>query len=470
MKIVLPVHHFPPRYSAGAELYTFRLALWLQAHGHQVEVVCVEAIDQGRPDELSAALDRYEGIPVWRLSFNLSGEETSTHIHYAHPLPGKWFADYLQRNRPDLVHFQAGYLIGVASMEAVAAAGIPMALTLHDYWFLCPRITLQRWDKSLCEAIPDDPAGCAWCMLLEKRRFRMADRMTGGLAGKTAQALALSDRRQWVADRRERLLASLQLPGAVIAPSRFLAERFAPFVPTERLYVSGYGLNLAPFHDNRRPTSDGVLRIGFTGQIASHKGVHLLVEAFRMLHTNGRLAELHIHGGLDAKHTYARDYINRLRQLAGNDARIHFEGRFENTRVADVLSGLDVTVVPSTWYENSPLAILESRAAGTPVVTAALGGMAELVRDGVDGLHFRSGDAADLARQLQRLLDEPDLLPRLRAGVARHVPRSIEDEMQQLMGIYQDLVSQPTHHNLATEVAPKESALSAVSTAIPEAV
>ena len=452
MKIVLPVHHFPPRYSAGAELYTFRLARWLQSHGHLVKVVCVEAIDQGAPGELRATADRYEGIPVWRLAFNLGSEENSARVHYDNPLPGEWFANYLQRARPDLVHFQAGYLIGVASMEATAAAGIPMALTLHDYWYLCPRITLQRGDGSLCETIPDDPAGCAWCMLLEKRRFRLADRMTGGLAGQVAQSLVSDDRRRWVATRRERLTAALALPGAVIAPSRFLAERFAPFVRPERLHVLRYGLDLAPLHGgHRRPITDAT-KIGFIGQITSIKGVHLLIEAFKLLRAESRPIELHIYGGLDAKQAYARNYINRLHQLAGNDARIHFEGRFENARVAEILSGLDVTVVPSTWYENSPLAILESRAAGTPVVTAALGGMAELVRDGVDGLHFQPGDAADLARQLQRLLDEPDLLPHLRAGVVRNAPRSIEDEMQQLMEIYQGLVPQSTRHNLARPI------------------
>ncbi len=422
------------------------------AAGFGVEVVCVEAIDQGEPGELRATADRYEGVSVWRLAFNLGSEENSARVHYDNPLPGEWFADYLQRARPDLVHFQAGYLIGVASMEATAAAGIPMALTLHDYWYLCPRITLQRGDGSLCETIPDDPAGCAWCMLLEKRRFRLADRMTGGLAGQAAQSFALGDRRQWVAARRERLAAALALPGAVIAPSRFLAERFAPFVRPERLHVLRYGLDLAPFHGGHRSPATGATKIGFIGQITSIKGVHLLIEAFKLLRAESRPIELHIYGGLDAKQAYARNYINRLHQLAGNDTRIHFEGRFENARVAEILSGLDVTVVPSTWYENSPLAILESRAAGTPVVTAALGGMAELVHDGVDGLHFRPGDASDLARQLQRLHDEPDLLPRLRASVARNAPRSLEDEMQQLMEIYQGLLSQSTRHDLARPI------------------
>jgi glycosyltransferase involved in cell wall biosynthesis len=74
-------------------------------------------------------------------------------------------------------------------------------------------------------------------------------------------------------------------------------------------------------------------------------------------------------------------------------------------------------------------------------VTAALGGMAELVRDGVDGLHYASADAADLARQLQRLLDEPELLPTLRSGVT--MPRTIDDEMCQINTIYQQLAPRP---------------------------
>jgi glycosyltransferase involved in cell wall biosynthesis len=164
----------------------------------------------------------------------------------------------------------------------------------------------------------------------------------------------------------------------------------------------------------------------------------LLVEAFRALQPRGRPVELHINGGLEAR----PDYVSRLRRLAGGDERIHLHGRFDNVRAAEILSGLDVAVVPSIWYENSPLAIMEAHAAGTPVVTAALGGMAELVRDGVDGLHFAPADAADLARQLQRLIDEPELLPVLRAGVT--MPRGIEDEMRQLARIYQNLVDQPS--------------------------
>jgi glycosyltransferase involved in cell wall biosynthesis len=98
------------------------------------------------------------------------------------------------------------------------------------------------------------------------------------------------------------------------------------------------------------------------------------------------------------------------------------------------MARLDVTVVPSIWYEVGPLSMLESFAAGTPVVASPLGNMADLLQDGINGLHFRPGDEGHLAQQLQSLIDQPSLLERLRAGVKP--PRSIDDEMQQLITIY----------------------------------
>jgi glycosyltransferase involved in cell wall biosynthesis len=436
MNIVLPVHHFPPRYSAGAELYTFRLARWLQEHGHQVEVVCVEAIDRHESGELQAIKDRYEGTVVWRLAFDMA-RGADFRWTYDNPLLNEWFTSYFRRHRPDIVHSQAGYLIGATPIITACAAGIPTALTLHDYWFLCPRITLQRGDGSLCETIPDDPAGCAWCMRLESRRYRLPEKLSAGLAGRVAQAISLGSGRREIADRRARLFAALGLPDVVIAPSRFMAETFAPFIAPERLRIAGLGLDLAPFIGLRRAAPDGTLRIGFTGQIAPHKGVHLLIEAFRKLQLRGQPIKLHIYGGLESH----PDYVARLRKLAAGDQRIQFQGRFENMRAAEILGQLSVAVVPSIWYENSPLAILEAHAAGTPVVTAALGGMAELVRDGVDGLHFAPASAADLARQLQRLIDEPELLALLRGGV--RMPRSIDDEMRQIGVIYNQLAAHP---------------------------
>lgn len=433
MKILLPVHHFLPRYTAGAELYTYRLARWLHRQGHSVEVVAVESVEHEMTDILNVTSDTFDGIPVHRLHFDREAGERSW--EYDNPLIGAWFARYLEQMRPDLVHFQAGYLMGVAPLRAAVAAGVPTVLTLHDYWFICPRWTLLRGDGALCNAVPDDPAECAWCLQLDRRRFRLPEQATGGRFGQILRRSGFDPGREHIALRRKALLSALASPDAVIAPSRFLADQMRAYVPQDRLHISRYGLDLTPFSNVQHHEERQTLRIGFVGQIMPHKGVHLLIAAFQQLQARSRRIELHIYGGLTANPAY----VTRLRRLAGKDPRIHFHGRIENTSVPATLASLDVAVVPSTWYENSPLAIMEAHAAGTPVVTANIGGMAELVRDGVDGLHFRFNDAADLASVLQRLINEPDLLPRLRSGVQK--PRSIEDEMVQILAIYNDAIA-----------------------------
>ncbi|MEZ4641109.1 MAG: glycosyltransferase family 4 protein [Caldilineaceae bacterium] len=430
MKITIPVHHFPPQYSSGAELYSYRLARALRRRGHDAQVVTIEAIDQGAPDQLSVAQDVYDGIPVWRLSFDIFRSPQRRIWDFDNALIGAWFADYLKQEQPDLIHLQAGYLIGVAPVNAATAANVPLVLTLHDFWYLCPRHTLQRGDGSLCTQIPASPAGCVWCRKLEQKRYQLADQLSGGIAGQVMQNLALKDETAIVAERRSRLSEALRHVDAVIAPSQFMADQFAQDVAADRMHVLRYGL--APFQpaQTQRSHSGDTLHIGYTGQIAPHKGVHLLVKAFRNLRTQARAAQLHIYGGLESY----PEYVTHLRKLAADDPRIHLHGRFAGAQLPEVLATLDVVVVPSTWYENSPFAIMEAHAAGLPVITAALGGMAELVRHEVDGLHFQAGDAQDLAIQLQRMLDDADLAPQLAQRI--QPPMSIDAEVDRLLEIY----------------------------------
>jgi glycosyltransferase involved in cell wall biosynthesis len=272
-------------------------------------------------------------------------------------------------------------------------------------------------------------------MRLDGRGAQLADRLTGGAAG-VMEARVNSKGRQRMGARRESLLPALRLPQAVIAPSHFLAEQFRPHVVPERLHVLRYGLDTERLRVTPTRADDGTLRLAYIGQVAAHKGVHVLVDALRALPPGKRPVHLTIYGDLEQHAAYSR----KLRALVGDDPRIELAGRFDNRRLAAVLGGCDATVVPSLWYENSPLAIMEAHAAGRPVLTSDLGGMAELVRNEVDGLLFRPGDAADLARQIGRLRDEPGLLARLRAGV--HMPATIADEMDELDRIYATLLQQ----------------------------
>jgi glycosyltransferase involved in cell wall biosynthesis len=181
-------------------------------------------------------------------------------------------------------------------------------------------------------------------------------------------------------------------------------------------------------------SQNGRLRIGYIGQIAPHKGVHVLLMAVRQLENADGRWELRIYGDT----TRFPRYAEHLRRIAGEHPRIRFEGQVENRHIPAILANLDVLVVPSLWYENAPLTILEAHAAGVPVVASDLGGMAELVRHEEDGLRFRPGDDRDLARQIRRLLDEPDLVARLRQGIGR--ARLVSDEVAELLTVYQQIL------------------------------
>jgi glycosyltransferase involved in cell wall biosynthesis len=186
------------------------------------------------------------------------------------------------------------------------------------------------------------------------------------------------------------------------------------------------------FPTNGRGGRPPRIRFGYIGALHPHKGIELLLEAFQGL---GDRASLHVHGSVFASRV-ARNYRRRLRPRQASN--VVFHGAYDNDRIGEIFETLDVIVVPSLWYENSPLTIQEAFIGGVPVITADSGGMAELVRDGVDGLQFRQGDAADLRHKMRQVINEPELLDRLRKGIPSVL--GIEEHADELRDRYQELL------------------------------
>jgi glycosyltransferase involved in cell wall biosynthesis len=449
MKIVLTIHHFPPNYSAGAEIYTCRLAQWLVRHGHEVEVVCVESIAHVGDGEIEYRHEIYEDVSVWRLYFNLERAPDPFRWSFENPAIEDWLAQFLRQVQPDIVHVNSCYLLSAGTIKAVKAQLFPLVVTLHDFWFVCPRITLLKPTGALCR-VPEDVAECAWCLATERRRFRWPEIVSGGAAGAVAQRmlklpagstlLGIQPDADEIAYRRKVLMNALNQADIILSPSEFLRTIFVEqgLDPAKILY-SRYGLDTSHWlnpSDSERESSED-LRVAYIGQLAPHKGVHLLVKAFNRLNFARRQARLKIYGDLNA----FPDYVESLRKTANShvgQAVVEFAGRFDNRQVAGILHQTDVVVVPSLWYENSPITIMEALTTGTPVITTNIGGMPELVKHNVNGLLFAVGDVGDLARQLQRMLDEPSLVTGLAAN-AQPV-RMIDDEMIQILSLYERVV------------------------------
>ena len=128
-------------------------------------------------------------------------------------------------------------------------------------------------------------------------------------------------------------------------------------------------------------------------------------------------------------------FQNRVEELLDRRAEnVTFAGRYSYSELASLMSNVDWVVVPSIWWENSPLVIQEAFHFGRPVICSDIGGMAEKVDDGVNGLHFRAGDPTSLARTIKSAAEEPGLWEQLRNGIRPMY--AMDEHMATLAGLY----------------------------------
>lgn len=418
MRIAQVVHWFLPRHLAGVEVYTKFLSQEMQKR-HEVFLYCRE--DGFFDRRLHETDEEYQGLPVRRVHFNLLGKER--HIanqfltQFRNPAIEDNFARFLQEKQPDIVHVQHVFMLSAGIISVARSRGVPVVVTLHDYWFLCHAIQLLRPNLSCCSgpARGWKCAGCARLPIPYPLRFSLTPAVAPLYLYRTTYM------------RRK-----LEEANLVTSPSAFLRDRFiANGFPSGRILLTDYGTAdhwLAQFE--HKPSDR--LRFGFIGSVMRHKGVHTLIEAFNQVDSDR--AELHIFGDPG----FAPDYYAEM-QASAQNGRIYFRGRFENDSIGSALSELDIVVVPSIWYENAPITIHEARLAGIPVIGSRIGGIPEFVDHEISGLLFEANNAADLRTQMQRLVDEPPLLERLRQGV-RPV-KTMEENAREFESIYERLIA-----------------------------
>ena len=445
MRILFITHFFPPKHNAGTENYTAGLAQAFLGRGHQIHVVCAEDWQTGTTYWNGVTEDIYNGVPVQRLHLNWMEASNPNHILYDSPQVERWLDQLLDKIKPDIVHVTSVSSLGVGVLRSAQRAGIPLVLTLMDFWFSCPQIVLMRNDGQLCNGLTT-PWECQQCLLASSGLYHKVQRvlplqLQPAVWQKLSQTPILAGRRGLrgmalnMIERKALVEQGLKLPNIIISHSRFVQQVFSQAGLSQRVVhiPNGHELNwLLPYQGK---SQSPVLRFGYMGQIAPTKGIHILIEAFQKANLHGA-ARLDIWGDL-AKDS---DYVEKLRSLMGGASSIALRGRFQRDHLAKVLADIDVLAVPSLWYENAPLVIQEAFAIQTPVIATNLGGMAEAVTHEINGLLFERGNADDLARQMRRIVDEPGLLERLQAGVPP--VKTIDQEVDELEAIYGKLITQ----------------------------
>lgn len=443
MKILLISNGFPPRQWAGTETYTAGIAQELQRRGYEVHVLCQGDWDTGERHLNGITDELYNGIHVRRLNLNWWKAPDPSVYLFDNPVTASYLGDFLDEIRPDLVHVTSCITLSASILRVVKEAGIPLVLSLTDFWFLCPRINLFRSDSQLCDGVTT-PWDCLNCQMLENKTYQWSSKLlptaaVSRLLTEASKHSSITRRTGFrglavdMARRKSFLKNALTWPDVRITASQFTYDLFKSNGVQEEIMIRPYGHDLSWLGSGSEKTLSKQVRFGYIGQISEYKGVHLLLQAARLLNDLlGKKFIVSVYGNLDKSPAYGEE----LRTLAQDTDAISFCGTYNHENSAAVYAGIDVLVVPSLWYDF-PLIIHEAFASQTPVITTNLGGMAESVQHEVSGLLFERGSVPDLARQMRRIVEEPGLLTHLRSGLPP--VKTIQEEVRDLESIYRSL-------------------------------
>lgn len=410
MRILHIVHQYPPDKVGGAELYTQAVSRALVQRGHTVAVF-YRRDAPGR----GLACCQENGVQVYAVWDGIAGAAHRFLLTFGNRFIHQAFRQVLEAFQPDIVHIQHLMGLPVSLVDEARQRALPVVITLRDYWWVCANAQLlTNYSEEICDG-PREYWNCARCALARVGHPRMA----------VASPL-LVPLLSW----RNRLLRrAVEMAYLLIAPTEFVRCWYVSYgFPKERTVLLSHGLEYpAGTTRERRFSGDGI-RFLYVGGLSWQKGVHTLIEAFAGIRGN---AELWIAGDESADPAY----VSHLQTLAGPNVR--FLGRLDREAVWTAMAWADMVVVPSLWYEAYSFLISEAFAAGLPVLASRLGALADRVRDGVDGLLLPPGDVAAWRAAIQRLIDDPDLLPRLRANV--RPPMTMEEHVEQLEVLYEQV-------------------------------
>ena len=402
LSVLLIAHGFPPRETAGTERHTEALAASLKQRGHRVMVASATRAP-GRPQ-----YERMIEGDVARIVNNIATRALAD--GEVDPAIDQFMTETESAFQPDVVHVH--HLQFLSSTMRFSA---PTVVTLHDQWAWCAAGGLGlRNNEAVCEG--PEPSSCAAChahwrplpsttarwltrgagfmspLIQPDRLHRLYKRIPPSLRPSPLRGNAATESARAAAHRNERVLGWYRSAAACIAPSSHLANLAMKhgLGPVEVIRHGVDATWLVP--SGERPPDAPFVHLG---TIAHHKGTDRVVLAHRSL-SGPSVPKLLLHGPI----------------LDPDAACGHPVGRILNsTEVGETLRSARALVLGARWPENAPLIINEARAAGCPVIAPAIGGIPELIDDGIDGILWNPKDDSDLVRAMETLLARPEMTP-----------------------------------------------------------
>lgn len=412
LRVLFLVHNHPAFHPGGAEIYALDLHRAMREREAFDPVLVAASVGHDFPGGADRAFYRVATDDpseyIWHVPdfdhFSFTARDKKSYTRDLRSL--------LRSFRPHVVHIQHTLRLGLEALTEIrrTCPAAPIVHTLHEFLPICYSrgIMLRRGTDERCASA--SPWRCHQCFPEHSpEEFLLRERF---------------------------IKAQLELVDLFLAPSRFLLEKYVEWgIPEGKIRFHDYGRRIPP-----APSTAGVdlRRFVFLGQAMRHKGILVLLEAMRLLIEGGKDdVRLSIEG---ANMEFEGDRFVRevKRKLEECDGRVALGGAYTPDEIPDRLEKAAWVVVPSIWWENSPLVIQEAFMHRRPVICSNVGGMAEKVRHGVDGLHFRAGDPAHLAEVLAEAAGNDPLWRRLQKGIPEIFP--LDDAVSELEEIYHELI------------------------------
>lgn len=359
MKVLIVNKFYYPR--GGDCICTINLEELLKKQGHEVAIFAMQY-----PENIKSEWSKYFPSEV-KFSLGLGMIEAFMRPFGTSEVMRK-FAQLLDEFCPDIVHLNNIHTqLSPAIAEIAHQRGIKIVWTLHDYKLLCPRYDCLRNGEQICEE----------CFTNKHRVLDYKCMKNSRLAS----FLAYQEAKKWT---RERVEVSTDL---FICPSQFMAEKMRQggFSKSKVRALC----NFIDIEKTRRDNYDKEDYYCFIGRLSHEKGVHTLIEAAMQLPYKIKI----IGGG---------PLMDDLKSKAVG-SNIEFVGYKQWEEIKELVGKARFSVIPSEWYENNPLSVIEAQCLGTPVLGARIGGIPELIQEGISGMLFESRNVSNLKNKIEAM-------------------------------------------------------------------
>ena len=385
----------------GCENYMLFLAEQLKKMGHEVEYF-------GMYDEKNTVGNRAEKY-TQNMDFHSKGAERFLYpfkIIYSFEAKKK-IMQVIEEFKPDIIHMNnINFQLTPSVIYGAKKKGVPVVQTVHDYQMICPNHLLYNFEKNeICEkCLKGSYGGCV------KNKCIHGSKVKSIIGAVEARLYSL--------------LGTYKKVDLYISPSYFLEEKL---LSAKKLY-KGKTRTIHNFIDKNKfrcETGNGENYIAFAGRLSKEKGVELLAETAKLL----------------PEQTFMVAGDGPDRNLLEGIANVKLVGFLSGKELIDFMSKSKVLVVPSIWYENCPLSILEAQCMGVPVVTMNNGGMAELIKDGITGILVEEPTPQGLAAGLKRAVENDEYVSTLKENCKKERENilSVEAYAEILIGEYEKI-------------------------------